>query len=355
MSDLDIRVEGRAGRITLTRPQVLNAISHHMCLAITAALAEWRDDPAVALVIFDAEGPRAFCAGGDLTEMYHAGRRRDFAFARDFFSDEYPMNARIHRYEKPVVAFMHGFVMGGGVGIGGNARHRVVGASSRVAMPECGIGLIPDVGGTRLLARAPGRLGLHLGITGARFDGADAIHCGFADHFLPEEEWPDLISALATKGDPAEIGRRTPAPPPSRLAAIAAEIDAAYEMSPGMPTGMALAAIRDRLAAVQADWATEALAAIARNSPLSMVSTAEMIRALGPDADIRTALAQEYRWTWRASEDSDFLEGVRAQIIDKDRKPNWRHPRLEDVSDAEVAAMLAPLGDNELKFPEETQ
>ena len=168
MADISCRIEGRAGRITFTRPQALNALSHPMALAIEAALDAWRDDPAVALVLIDAEGERAFCAGGDIAQMHAAGVAGDYAGPRAFWRDEYRMNAKIADYPMPVVALMQGFVMGGGVGVGCNASHRVVGATAQVAMPESGIGLVPDVGGSLLLARAPGHAGVYLALTAAR-------------------------------------------------------------------------------------------------------------------------------------------------------------------------------------------
>ncbi|MDP3860189.1 MAG: enoyl-CoA hydratase/isomerase family protein, partial [Phaeovulum sp.] len=192
MSDIVTRIEGRAGRITFARPAALNALSHPMALAIEAALDAWRHEPAVALVLIDAEGERAFCAGGDIAAMYHACKAGEFATSRAFWRDEYRMNAKIAEYPKPVVAFMQGFVMGGGVGVGGHARLRIVGETTQMAMPESGIGLIPDVGGSLLLSRAPGRLGEYLGLTGARMRAADAILAGFADIFLPEEGWEEM-------------------------------------------------------------------------------------------------------------------------------------------------------------------
>src|SRR6056297_2638543 len=187
MSDeIHIRREGRAGRITLTRPKAMNALSYDMCLAIEDALDNWATDDSVDLLMIDAEGDRAFCAGGDIQKLYQTGRAGDFAYGRRFWRDEYRMNARLAEYPKPVVSLMQGFTMGGGVGVGCHDSHRVVGASTRIAMPECGIGLIPDVGGTRLLANAPGRLGEFIGLTGHRLGPGDAIVAGFADHYLPE-------------------------------------------------------------------------------------------------------------------------------------------------------------------------
>lgn len=339
MADISIRVEGRAGRITLTRPQALNALSHAMALAIDAALAGWQDDPAVDLVLIDGEGPRAFCAGGDIVETWREGRGGDFAGGRRFWRDEYRMNARIAGFPKPYVALMHGYTMGGGVGVSGHGSHRIVGETTQVAMPECTIGLVPDVGGTHLLSRAPGRLGEYLGLTSARMMPGDAIHAGFADVFVPEAAWPDLAAELCRTGDPGVIPAH-PAPE-SPLAARQAEIDDAFE-------GADLASIVARLEA--SDWGHEVLKALRRNSPLSMAATLELVRAARRCPGVEKALAREYRFSWRAAEMGDLLEGIRAQVIDKDRDPTWRDD-LDRVRPEDVAAMLAPLGDDELTLP----
>ena len=165
MSDISIRIDGRAGRITLNRPKALNALTYEMCMAIDAALIDWAGSDAIDLLILDANGDKAFCAGGDITEMYATGTAGDFDYGRKFWRDEYRMNARLFNFPKPVVSFLQGFTMGGGVGVGCHGSHRIVGESSKIAMPECGIGLIPDVGGSLILARAPGRLGEYVGMT----------------------------------------------------------------------------------------------------------------------------------------------------------------------------------------------
>ncbi|MBV0911521.1 enoyl-CoA hydratase/isomerase family protein [Anianabacter salinae] len=343
MTDVLIRTEGAAGRITLNRPKSLNALSHPMCLEIEAALDAWRDDPAIRIVIMDAEGEKAFCAGGDIAAMYHAGKAGDFATARNFWREEYRLNAKIFEYPKPIAAFLQGFVMGGGVGLGGHASHRVVGDTSQVAMPECGIGLIPDVGGTLLLARAPGRIGTFLGLTGHRMDAADAIHAGFADFRIPEDRWPDLIARLSEAGDTALLQDAAAPDGDSRLAEAQSWIDAHFDRP--VAEAIALLATEDH------PLAAPALKALQRNSPLSMAATRTLIaRAAEDTTSIRHALTNEYRATWRAIETGDFLEGVRAQIIDKDRTPRWQHAAPGDVADADVAAMLAPLGDNDLNW-----
>lgn len=334
MDDLNIRRDRHAGRITLTRPRALNALTHEMANAIRAALDGWRDDPAVRLVIIDAEGDRAFCAGGDIAAVYHGGRAGDHGIGQRFFADEYRMNAAIRDYPKPVVAFMQGFVMGGGVGIGGHASHRVVGDTTQVAMPESGIGLIPDVGGTWLLARAPGRIGEYLGLTGARMGAGDAIHAGFADIYLPEAEWEAEKDRLAETGDASALRRQ--APPP---AALESRDLSAF----GGRT------VEEIVAALEHAGDDEALKPIRRNSPLSMAATLAMVRAARGDLRMQESLSREYRFTHRATADGDFLEGVRAQIIDKDRNPAWN-----SASDrAKVDAMLADLGPAELTWEDD--
>lgn len=332
MTDIQIRRDRRAGRITLSRPQALNALDHDMALAIHRALDDWQDDESVALVIIDAEGERAFCAGGDIAAVYHAGKAGDHGVGQHFFADEYRMNAAIRDYPKPIVTFMQGFVMGGGVGVGSHARHRVVGDSTQMAMPETGIGLIPDVGGTWLLARAPGRIGEYLGMTGARMGPGDAIHAGFADLYLPEAEWEAAKDRLAETGDSATLKGRTP--PPATL--DSRDLSAFGGRS-----------VDEIMAAL--DGAGEGdgtLRALRRNSPLSMAATLAMIRAARTDSRMQDSLAREYRFTHRATQHGDFLEGVRAQLIDKDRSPNWGAPS----GAAHVETMLAPLGAEELQW-----
>lgn len=334
MDDLNIRRDRHAGRITLTRPKALNALSHEMANAIKAALDGWRDDPAVRLVIIDAEGDRAFCAGGDIAAVYHGGRAGDHGIGQRFFADEYRMNATIKDYPKPVVAFMQGFVMGGGVGIGGHASHRVVGDTTQVAMPESGIGLIPDVGGTWLLARAPGRIGEYLGLTGARMGAGDAIHAGFADIYLPEAEWEAVKDRLAETGDISLLKRGTPPP---------AELESRDLSAFGGRS------VEEIVAALEHAGDEDSLKVIRRNSPLSMAATLAMVRAARGDRRMQEALSREYRFTHRATADSDFVEGVRAQIIDKDRNPSWKAA----ADPAKVDAMLADLGPDELVWEEQ--
>ncbi|PTX50599.1 enoyl-CoA hydratase [Gemmobacter caeni] len=330
-----IRREGRAGRITLNRPARLNALTREMCLAILAALDAWRADPAVALVIFDAAGDRAFSAGGDVVAVVRAAQAGDFTFGRDFFSDEYRMNALIALYPKPIIAFMQGYTMGGGIGIGGHASHRILGETTQMAMPETRIGLVPDVGASALLARSPGRTGLYLGLTGARMTPGDAIYCGFADLLLPQADWPGLIEWLAESGDPAVLPKGRA--PDSDLAGARPQIDRIFAR-PGLRAISAAAA-------QETGPIPEAIrTALAHHDPLAMAATLQLIAAAETTHSVPEALEREFRFTARAAESGDFIEGVRAMLIDRDDRPAWRQAGATDSAlSGAVAAMLAPL------------
>lgn len=334
--DIDIRRQGKAGRITLKRPEALNALTYEMCLAIERALTVWRDDDDIALIVIDAEGDKAFCAGGDLESLYSTGKAGDFSYGRRFWTDEYRLNAMIAEYPKPYVALMQGFVMGGGVGVGCHGSHRIVCETTKVAMPECGIALIPDVGGSYLLARAPGRLGEYLAVTGARMNAADAIYCGFADCFVLRERWDELIGRLGETGDATVIDTFVWDAGNSEIAGRQAEIGALFGGASALSCLMACEESGSELA-------KNAAAAIRRGCPLSVACAFELVRRNRRARSVREALANELRFTWRSMSEGEFLEGIRAQIIDKDRKPNWRTSRLEDVTRGQVDAMLAPL------------
>ncbi len=346
MSDISIRIIGHAGRITLTRPQALNAMTYEMCLAIEHAFDDWRTNDAVKLIVIDAEGARAFCSGGDIAELYKTGLRGDFAYGQKFWADEYRLNHKIFTYPKPVVSFLQGFTMGGGVGIGCHGSHRIVGESSQIAMPECGIGLVPDVGGSLMLALAAGRVGEYLGTTGTRMGAADAIYAGFADTYIPQLMWPEVMANLETNGDVALLERAAQVPPPGILQDQAPQIDALF-------SGEGLGDILTDLRADPSDFAADALKKLSRACPLSMACTVEMLHRLrGPSLNMQKALDLEYRFTYRAAEHGDFLEGIRAAIIDKDRAPKWQYPDM-NVPVAALAKMLRPLGKDALKLEEQ--
>lgn len=345
MSDIHIRKAGQTGRITFTRPKALNAMSYDMCTAIEDALDAWATDDDVKMIVIDAEGDKAFCAGGDIAELYDTGTTGNFAFGQKFWADEYRMNAKMFEFPKPVAAFMQGFTMGGGVGVGCHGSHRVVGDSSQIAMPECGIGLVPDVGGSYILSHAPGRLGEYLGLTAARLNAGDAIHAGFADYYIPEDKWPALIAQLEATADWSLIDEAAQHIDPGPIVVQAGEIDASFG-------GEALSDILNALTATDSDFARDALKKLSRNSPLAMGCALEIIHRARTNGTIHGALDQEYRFTYRAMEHGDFLEGIRAQIIDKDRNPQWKHD-LGALPAVAVSQMLMPLGDAALTFEKE--
>lgn len=340
MSDLIVRTQGHAGRITLNRPAALNALTWDMCSAIEIAIDQWRDDPAIGLIVIDAAGDRAFCAGGDIAEMYASGLRGDLDYGRRFWRDEYRLNNKLAGYPKPIVSFLQGFSMGGGVGVGCHASHRIVDDSTRIAMPECGIGLLPDVGGTLLLANAPGYLGTYLGVTGDRMVASDALYAGFADHYVPTD-WDALKQRLCDTGDVTAIP--THQPPPSRLCDLQTQIDAAFAR-PDLASIMA--------GFPQSPGLAQAARQIARNAPLAMAAAVAVIARVRQNPTMAFALEQEYRFTHRAVAQGDFIEGIRAAIIDKDRTPKWRHNSWQDVTAEDVEAMMAPLGDDALSLKE---
>ena len=342
MADVTTRIEGRAGIITLTRPQALNALSHVMSLAIETVLDGWRDNPGVAVVIMDAEGEKAFCAGGDIASIYHQAKAGELQPARDFWREEYRLNVKIAEYPKPIVSFMQGFIMGGGVGLGCHGSHRIVGDTSKVAMPECGIGLIPDVGGSLILARAPGRVGEYVGLTGERLNAADAIFAGFANLYVPESEWPALKAALVETGD-ADLAIR------AGRQAEGAMLPALLPMLERVFSAETLSGILERLEQEEGEAASKALAAIRRGSPISLAATLEIVRRARGFSSVREAVALEYRFTWRSHEQGDFVEGIRAQLIDKDRTPHWKHSAADATPPDYIAMMLASLGENDIR------
>ncbi len=342
MSDVLIRIDGRAGRITLNRPKALNAVTWEMVRQIDAALWSWRDADAVDLVIIDAAGERAFAAGGDIVDLYAASRGGDLTYGRRFWDEEYQLNIHMAHYPKPIVSLMHGFTMGGGVGISCHCSHRVVDESVQIAMPECGIGLIPDVGGSWLCARAPHAVGQLIGLTGHRMGPGDAIFAGFADSYVPRDRWPALITALCETGDVAGLAEATSATPESSL----------RDDDVTSPFGEStVPAIAEALKGVGTEAANGWHRALCKQSPLSVVCAQDAI-STARDLTLAEAFAREYRFVWRAVEQSDFLEGIRAQVIDKDRKPRWRHSSFADVTAQDVASMLAPLGEDEWSVSE---
>jgi len=325
-----VRTEGALGRLTLNRPEAINALDVGMIESLTAALNAWRDDTDVQIVLLDGAGDRGMCAGGDVRALHGqivAGQADQTA---EFFRAEYALNAMIAEYPKPVVSFADGITMGGGIGLAGHAAIRIVTERSKLAMPETRIGFTPDVGGTWLLGRAPGRFGEYFGLTGATMSGADAVYLGFADHFVPSDRLDALSEALAFRADPTGPSEIVllfdETPEPSRLPAWREWIDDAFSA----PT---VIEIIDRL---QAQGTTEA-AAIADLleglAPTGLAVTLDAVREARELSGLRAALEGEYRRVlWFVNEHPDLVEGIRAQIVDKDRDPKWDPPTLAELT-----------------------
>ena len=341
-----IRREGRAGRITMNRPKALNALTYAMVGRIWEALLAWRDDPAVDLVMLDGTGERALCAGGDVRALYDS-RAGGSTFTRAFWTEEYRLNALIGSYPKPYVAIQDSIVMGGGIGLSGHARHRIVTERSQLAMPETGIGLIPDVGGTWLLARAPGETGIYLGLTGEPMRAGDAIAARFTDVFVPSDKLARLVERLldpkgGAVGDVLQADAERPEPGP--LVTQRSDIDRAFGCD-------SVEAIQQALTQAPGAWAQKAAAALAQKSPKSLKLTFAAIRQARGLASLEDALRVEFRLAVRLFEDGEFIEGVRALLVDKDRKPMWSPARLDQVTPELVAHYLSPLPpDEELTF-----
>lgn len=338
--DILIRREGRAGRITLNRPKALNALTYDMILRIAAALEAWVADPDVALVLIDGTGERAMCAGGDVRALYDS-RPQGSGFVRKFWADEYRLNAFIKRYPKPYVAIQDGIVMGGGIGVSSHGSHRVVTERSHLAMPETAIGLIPDVGGTWILARAPGAAGLYLGLTGEPMKAADALYAQFADTFVPADRLGELKARLcdpAAGSVDAVLASLTGDAGEGQVARLAAPIAQAFS-APGVEE------IMQRLAAMPDAWAQKTRETLATKSPKALKLAFAAITGARSLRSLEEALEIEYRLVVRLFEDGEFPEGVRALIVDKDKKPQWQPATLDAVSDAQVAAYLAPFPD----------
>ena len=313
------------GRITLNRPRALNALTLPMLHEFARCLDAWEADDGVRHVLIRGAGERGLCAGGDIRALCEAVKQGSDLPER-FFRAEYSLNARLARYSKPISAIMDGLTMGGGIGIAGHVARRVVTERSLLAMPETAIGFVTDVGGTHLLSRAPGELGTHLGLTGARMNAADAIECGFADLFVPSANLNDACAAPDRLADFAQP------PPPATLASQRAWIDRCYRFD----------TVEEILAALDAapeDAARDAATTIRRMSPTSLKVVLRALRTARGLGRLEPCLEMEFGVAMAMMRPgSDFVEGVRAALIDKDRTPRWNPPALMAVNEAMVAA-----------------
>ncbi len=334
-------VAGHTGVITLDRPAALNSLSLDMVRAMTQALMRWRDDPAIRAVLVKGSTERAYCAGGDIRFFHQKGSATPTggsALVEDFFNEEYALNHLVHRYPKPYVALMDGVVMGGGMGIaqaGPQARLRIVTERTKMAMPEVGIGLFPDVGGSWFLSRALGEVGTYLGVTGEVIGAADALYADLADIFVPGAELPALQAAIADATDVQAAARAFAAP---FAASFAAQADPATSRLAQSRDAIerhfahnSVQAIMDSLATDNSAFARQALATMQKRSPLMMSVTLEQLRR-GKQRDIADCLRMERTLVRRCFEQGEVLEGVRALAIDKDHAPRWNPPTLAAVT-----------------------
>jgi enoyl-CoA hydratase len=342
MADIFFTREGGLAKVVLDRPAALNALTLEMCQALEASLRAWERDETVAAILIRGAGGKAFCAGGDIRRLAEAARAGDDYPGR-FWSDEYRLNALIKHLTKPYVAIIDGIAMGGGVGLSVHGSHRIASEHALFAMPETGIGFFPDVGASYFLPRCPGRVGLYLGLTGARLKAADMIHADIATHFVRRANLDGLEAALAqSPGDIAGVlARFAEHPGPSSLAEDRPEIDR-YFSEPSLETVLAA------LEASSDEFARRVRDALAGKSPTSLALAFRELR-LGESLAFDDCMRLEWRIASRVPRHlPDFLEGVRAIIVDKDSRPRWSPARLADVDPDAIEDFFAPAEGGEL-------
>ena len=341
-----IAVVRGVGRITLNRPRALNAFTYGMILDVAAALAAWAEDPAVSEVVITGAGERAFCAGGDVrsvTDRLMAGEV-GYGLSDQFFRDEYRLNRTIRRYPKPYAAILDGITMGGGVGLSIHGGIRVATERTVLAMPEMAIGFFPDVGGGHALARFPDKLGLYMALTGARAGPADCLALGAATHYVSDANLEALMAAIGSAPIAALLADLAESPGEAPMLAERAAIGRCFGAG-------GVEAIVAALDAEGGDWAAATATILRRMSPTSLkVAHRQLDLAAGLDFDAN--MVMEYRICQRFMAGHDFVEGVRAVLIDKDNAPHWQPATLDAVDEAMVEAYFAPLGDRDLSFDE---
>jgi enoyl-CoA hydratase len=351
--EVQCEIAGAVGLITLNRPKALNALTQPMCLAIDQALRDWTHDDRIAAVVVRGAGDRAFCAGGDVRVVAEEGmaRRRgenDGRLGREFFRDEYRMNRRIKTFPKPYIALIDGITMGGGIGVSVHGSHRIATERTLAAMPETGIGLFPDVGTSYVLPRLTGRMGTYLALTGARLKAADLIALGIATHHVSSDRLgmlvDDLIAADWSKGADAVLSRYTSDPGVAELTLHQATIDRCFAADQ-------VEAILDALDADGGEFAKATAATVRTMSPTSLKIALEEMRR-GAKLDFDACLVMEYRLTQSILEGHDFYEGIRAQLIDKDRNPKWRPAALAAVDDSTISDYFKTPAHGDLTFPD---
>jgi enoyl-CoA hydratase len=347
--DLIVRAYGALRRITLNRPKALNALTLDMSVTMMALLRGFADDPAVGAVLLDGAGERGLCAGGDIRALYYAAKSGDHTLPQKFWATEYYLDAYIARYPKPFVAVMDGLVMGGGVGLSAHAAHRVVTERSAIALPEVGIGYTPDIGASFRLARTPGFAGTYLALTGERANAADAIYCGLADVHIASAKLAELPAALAACRSADDVRAQFSAlastPAAGKIERARAWIDTCF----GADNVETIVA---RLAEATDEAAQATLAVMRKMSPTSLKVTLRNVRDAAGFGRLEESLQQDYRISLACLTGHDFTEGIRAQIVDKDRNPRWQPDTLEAVTAEIVERHFKKLGDLELTFAE---
>ena len=344
-SEIQSRIIGNLGHITLNRPKALNALTHAMCEEITRLLVAWEKDPNIGAVLIDGAGERAFCAGGDVILLHDSGKAGDRR-AEEFWRIEYALNELIHRYSKPYITLIDGFVMGGGVGLSVHGRLRIAGDDTMFAMPETGIGYFPDVGGTYFLPRLGMDVGQWLGLTGARLSAEQACALGVANAYVPSQSHGDLIDALGAArldGSDAAVANVlmgfVKAPPAGEL--IPEGVKAFGEKT--------VPAILRALDKDGSEWAAKQAKSIRRKSPLAMNVTFEALQR-GAKLNFREAMTQELDLSLNFLKTQDFYEGIRAQLIDKDRNPKWSHDSVDAVTELQVQRVFRKSANPPQKF-----
>lgn len=335
----------RAGIISLNRPKAIHALTTAMCAGMIEALQGWADDDAIEAVMIDHSEGRGFCAGGDIRMLAESGAK-DGKDAREFFHTEYRLNHLLFSYDKPVVAFMDGITMGGGVGISQPAKYRVATENTRFAMPETGIGLFPDVGGGWYLSRLIGRVGQFLALTGARLDGTECHALGLATHYLPAEKLEEAKERIAAKPDRIAgiLGELSATPPEARIMGNLDKINKLFASD----------RYEDILAALEtddSDWAIKERDTLGTKSPQTCKVALRQLKEGAEMPDFASEMRQEYAIGARVVQMHDFLEGVRALIVDKDNSPQWNPPTPPEVSEELIDSIFAPLPEDEAWTP----
>jgi enoyl-CoA hydratase len=344
--DVIVAREGSAGILRLNRPKALNALTLDMVRTIVRALDDFESDPAIAVVLLEGAGERGLCAGGDIRSLYESAKDGG-DLGPIFWAEEYRLNARIASFPKPFVSYMDGLVMGGGIGLAGHSSHRITTERSKVAMPEAGLGFFPDVGGTWLLSHAPGEVGTYYGLTGNTMNGNEAVYIGLADVCISTTAWHALRVAITSlpagsgAGEMTALLKRISANGSAPIAAHRLVIDRLFVNDD----------VEQIVAALEqdnSDFAREARKAIMSKSPRGLKLTLKLLRLGRTSQSLKESLVREYRAVCEAYTTHDFVEGIRAAIIDKDRNPKWSPSRLEDVTSQMIEKYLAPGGSSEL-------